>query len=134
MKSFITKLLVISPCFVLLACVQVPPQYVQKQVPLVNIPARQNEANKLTLGTVQMYVKNGASGEQIISNLGSPNIITTDDGGGETWVYDKVSRESESSSNGSDSVSVSSSRTLTVVIKFDKAKKVKSSAFHSSSF
>ena len=121
----------------LLGCAPAPYQYYPQPTspsPLVNIPARQYEANKLTLGTIQMVVKKGVSGNEIISSLGSPNIITTDETGGETWVYDKVSRESESTNNGRDSVAVNSSRTLTVVIRFDKAKKVRDFAYHSSSF
>jgi outer membrane protein assembly factor BamE (lipoprotein component of BamABCDE complex) len=106
----------------------------QPYVPLVNIPARQQESNRITLGTVQMYVKQGASSTEIISALGSPNVITTDSSGKESWVYDKVSQEAELARNDYQAVATRTSRTLTVVIRFDEKKRVASFATHSSSF
>ena len=37
------------------------------------------ESNNLTVGTVQKEIKNGMSGAEVASALGSPNIVSTDD-------------------------------------------------------
>lgn len=89
-------------------------------VPLTTIPVRQIETQKITLGSVQRSVKKGASSAEVMSALSSPNIVTTNNDGTETWVYDKTFSEKESVSNSNASVSVSSTRTMIVVIKFDK--------------
>jgi outer membrane protein assembly factor BamE (lipoprotein component of BamABCDE complex) len=95
------------------------------QAPLATIPARQIEAEKITLGNVQSKIKVGVSGDVVIDALGSPNIVTSNDDGSETWVYDKVSNDSEYSKGWSTGVKANSSRTMMVVVKFDKQKKVK---------
>ena len=38
------------------------------------------------------------SSSQVVSLLGSPNLVTSTKDGGEAWTYDKISQESESSS------------------------------------
>jgi len=45
----------------------------------------------LTLGIVQKTIYKGITQEQVIMSLGSPNIVTQDSNGKETWVYDKMS-------------------------------------------
>ncbi|EKE03524.1 MAG: hypothetical protein ACD_20C00191G0001 [uncultured bacterium] len=45
----------------------------------------------LTVGTVQKYIHKGMSQDQVVMALGSPNIVTQDGNGKETWVYDKMS-------------------------------------------
>jgi hypothetical protein len=82
----------------------------------------------------------------VVTALGSPNIVTKDSNGYETWVYDKMASEvlySNSSrgvwlifygSGGDDGAMKTRKRTLTVVIKFDQAQKVKDLTYHSSSF
>ncbi len=95
------------------------------QAPLATIPARQVEAEKITLGNVQSKIKVGVTGDVVIEALGSPNIVTSNDDGSETWVYDKISSDSEYSKGWSTGVKTKSSRTMMVVIKFDKQKKVK---------
>ncbi len=45
----------------------------------------------LTVGTVQKYIHAGMSQDQVVMALGSPNIVTQDGNGKETWVYDKMS-------------------------------------------
>lgn len=45
----------------------------------------------LTLGLVQKYVHNGMSQDEVAVALGSPNIVTQDANGKETWIYDKMS-------------------------------------------
>jgi len=45
----------------------------------------------LTVGVVQKYVHNGMSQDEVAMALGSPNIVTQDANGKETWIYDKMS-------------------------------------------
>lgn len=119
---------------------------------------RDDAGSKITVGKVQSEVRVGMSGADVVGVLGSPNIVTTDEERREVWVYDKFSTETiYSTSSGGVSVlvlagignvlagavpSVSNSsgassktqRTLTIIIKFDKDKKVRDFAYHSSSF
>ena len=48
-------------------------------------------AQEMTLGVVQKYVHNGMSQDEVAIALGSPNIVTQDANGKETWIYDKIS-------------------------------------------
>lgn len=103
-----------------------------------------NEQN-LTLGVVQKDVKLGMSQADVASVMGSPNIVTTDANGKETWIYDKVSSISTYNDSGfgfsiilagynkSKSNNQTVQKTLTVVIKF-KDKKVESFQYHMSKF
>jgi outer membrane protein assembly factor BamE (lipoprotein component of BamABCDE complex) len=103
-------------------------------------------SDRVTVGNVQREIKIGMSGADVAKVLGSPNIVTTDDERREVWVYDKFSTDTTVSANsgygtliilGTSSVSGSSStsqRTLTVIIKFDKEKKVRDFAYHTSRF
>ena len=52
-----------------------------------------DEAERITVGTVQKEVRIGMSAANVASVLGSPNIVTTDDQRQETWIYDKISSE-----------------------------------------
>lgn len=116
----------------------------------------------LTVGVVQREIRNGMSGADVVTALGSPNIVTKDGSGSETWVYDKIASEaSYSNSNGAvgglggvggdvgsvlllglfsgsydkhAGASALSQRTLTVVIKFDDHQRVSSATYRSSSF
>ena len=45
----------------------------------------------LTLGTAQKNIKIGTSQEDVALALGSPNIVTVDSEGHDTWIYEKVS-------------------------------------------
>lgn len=49
------------------------------------------QEQEFTLGLVQRNVKVGASQDDVAIALGSPNIVTQDAEGKETWIYDKVS-------------------------------------------
>ena len=113
--------------------------------------------NKLTLGKVQQTLKKGMSQGEIIVALGSPNMVTSDANGLETWVYDKLSTEVNSNSQkksfnllggvigskigvgatgGSslkNSNTTSSQKTLTVVLKFI-GKKLETYTYNASSF
>ncbi len=123
-------------------------------------PVTQQEQSeeRLTLGLVQKSVKKGMTQAEIARVLGSPNIVTTDRDGSETWIYDKVAVEAESSSvsggvgggilaypgvtvfgggggvSGSKSKYASTERTLTVIIKFDKQSRVSDVSYHASKF
>lgn len=50
-----------------------------------------SQEQEFTLGAVQRQVKVGASQDEVAIALGSPNIVTQDSEGKETWIYDKVS-------------------------------------------
>lgn len=102
--------------------------------------------DKLTLGTVQKEIRVGMSGSDVVSILGSPNIVTTDEQRRETWVYDKMStnvsyeqREGMvflviAGGAGASGTTSTSQRTLTVIIKFDEKHAVRDFAYHASSF
>jgi outer membrane protein assembly factor BamE (lipoprotein component of BamABCDE complex) len=112
--------------------------------PLTSIPARKVETQKLAAGAAQM-IKAGMSGAEVIAALGSPNILTNDKAGLETWVYDKISNEYEfvtaqdggwffSPRSQSSGVEVRSQRTLIVVVNFDVEKKVKNVQYRQTSY
>lgn len=109
--------------------------------------------NTLTLGTVQSNIKKGLPQTEVLTVLGSPNIVTND-GGKETWVYDKISTVSSTSEvkggaagaglggavigvagvSGSQSNSSTSQKTLTVIIKFDSTSAVEDVIYHTSKY
>jgi len=115
---------------------------------------RAEDADRLTVGTVQKEITLGMSGADVAAVLGSPNIVTTDSERRETWVYDKISSEvaySKSSGSiiglifggsgggiGAGSVQAgatsTSQRTLTVLIKFDDEGLVRDFSYHTSRF
>ena len=119
----ITLALFVISCFGLISC-----------APLAVIPARQVETQKTTLGNIQRIVKKGASNADVIEALSSPNIVTTNNDGTETWVYDKVMTEAETTSGINGSVMVKSTRTMIVVIKFDKNSKVDTVQYRQTSY
>ena len=113
-----------------------------------------DQAERITVGTVQKEVRIGMSAANVASVLGSPNIVTSDDQRQETWIYDKISTDvtySRSSGTivglifGSSAAgagvgttnagsSSSSQRTLTVIIKFDGNSRVRDFSYHTSRF
>lgn len=101
---------------------------------LAVIPARQIETQKVTLGSVQSRVQVGAYSGDVIEALGSPNQVTSNSDGGETWVYDKLSTEEEYVKGQNSGVNVKSTRTLIVVVKFDKRKRVKDVQYRQTSY
>ena len=54
----------------------------------------------LTLGTAQKNIKIGTTQEEVAMALGSPNIVTVDSEGRDTWIYDKVASVSSYNSSG----------------------------------
>lgn len=103
------------------------------------------EKNNLTLGTAQKEIRNGMSQDEVAIVLGSPNIVTQDREGKDTWIYDKISAEIRNSGSsglllfcqtGANYVHRAdvSQQTLTILIKFDHNKLVETTAYHSSKF
>jgi outer membrane protein assembly factor BamE (lipoprotein component of BamABCDE complex) len=113
-----------------------------------------DEADRVTVGTVQKEIFVGMSAADVASVLGSPNIVTTDEQHQETWIYDKISSEvtySRSSgtivgllfggSGGGAGIgttnagaTATSQRTLTIIIKFDDVSNVRDFSYHTSRF
>lgn len=48
---------------------------------------------EMTVGIVQKEIRVGMSGADVVTALGSPNIVTKDSEGKEVWVYDKIATE-----------------------------------------
>ena len=108
---------------------------------LLGCAANNSQINRLTLGTVQKTVYEGANQTEIMEALGAPNIITNNSSGREVWTYDRISREVQASSgmvvtwwnpiswlagiaSGSSSRSSTTSKSITVLITFDENKRV----------
>lgn len=112
----------------------------QTQTPLLQ--SRQVETEKITLGAVQSQLHEGSSSADVITALGTPNIVATNSDKTETWVYDKTFTETEISVSGislpfSGSASgarAKSSRSLIVSIKFNKQKTVESIQYRQTSY
>ena len=112
---------------------------------------------KMTVGIVQKEIRKGMSQADVASALGSPNLVSKDKEGIETWIYDKIATEvSYSQSNVGGGVgglliggiggalggisggkaagaSAQTQRTLTVIIKFRDGL-VHEFSYHSSKF
>lgn len=105
---------------------------------------------KLTVGTAQREIRIGMSGVDVLSALGSPNLVSTDGERMEVWVYDRISTEivrsdvragvwllgssTLSGASGARNTETTSQRTLTVIVKFDADARVRDFAYHSSRF
>ena len=89
---------------------------------------------KLTTGVVQKEIRKGMTQAEVAKHLGSPNLVTRDKNGLETWVYDKMSRDVSYSSSAiggaggsaliiagasQSGAAATTQRTLTVIIKFE---------------
>ena len=120
------------------------------------------EGKKLTAGVVQREIRRGMPQGDVAQSLGSPNIVSRDEAGRETWIYDRIATEaSYSRSNAgagflggvggmagsvlllgiptgsydeSSGASRTTQRTLTVVIKFDQRNLVETASFHATTF
>src|SRR5262245_54541477 len=100
----------------------------------------------MTLGSVQRVIRSGLTQDDVVVALGSPNIVTRDAEGRETWVYDKVASEASYSRSanygtvlllggGNSAGAVSTTqRTLTVAIKFGADQRVETFSYHSTRF
>ena len=99
-------------------------------------PAATAVNNDFTLGKVQSQLTNGMNRSQVVALFGSPNLVTSTKQGGETWTYDKISREAEASQasglgagasgrffgifGGGRSKSSVSNKNLTLIVVFDE--------------
>tara|TARA_Y100001970_G_scaffold229011_1_gene283951 strand:- start:38 stop:436 length:399 start_codon:yes stop_codon:yes gene_type:complete len=99
-------------------------------------PAATAVNNDFTLGKVQSQLTNGMNSSQVVALFGSPNLVTSRKEGGETWTYDKISREAEASQasglgagasgrffgifGGGRSKSSVSNKNLTLIVVFDE--------------
>ena len=112
-----------------------------------DVAAAAEARDRLTLGTVQRETRVGMSGEEVVSALGAPNMVTTDERRRESWVYDRIATQQaySASSGGANALFLAgvsgrtgaaqtTQRTLTIVIKFDEARRVRDFSYRSSSF
>jgi hypothetical protein len=102
--------------------------------------------DRLTLGTVQREIRVGMRADEVAGALGAPNMVTTDERRRESWVYDRIATEKvySSSVGGATALLIggsaqagaaqTSQRTLTVIVKFDEAQRVRDFSYRSSSF
>jgi outer membrane protein assembly factor BamE (lipoprotein component of BamABCDE complex) len=105
-----------------------------------------NRGQDLTVGVVQKEIRRGMSQSDVAVALGSPNIVTREDNGNETWIYDKIATEASQSADsggwwlilaGYDKragASATTQKTLTVVVKFDAERRVQNFTYHSTKF
>lgn len=150
MRNGYSKALVVAVLFALLSGCQSAADH--------RTAVQSDDGDRLTVGKVQREIRVGMSSADVVSVLGSPNMVSTDDQRREVWVYDKVAtdRVYSSSSGGinalilgfggsaagglgggaasSAGAASTSQRTLTIIIKFDNASKVRDFAYHSSKF
>ena len=115
---------------------------------------------EMTVGIVQRDIHTGMSQADVAEALGSPNLVSKDSEGYETWIYDKIATEvSYSRDSGgilggvgaiienwsiapvagagyskSAGAAAQTQKTLTVVIKFDENGLAKTLSYHSSKF
>ncbi len=116
------------------------------------------DGTALSAGVVQREIRAGMTSAEVVQVLGSPNIVTSDDQRREVWVYDRIAtdRVYSTSSGGVSSLilgfgsqlgaggglgfnqaagaSSVSQRSLTVIIKFDAAGRVRDFAYHQAKF
>lgn len=118
------------------------------------------QEREMTLGVVQKEIRVGMSQANVASALGSPNIVSKDEQGKETWIYDKIASEASysNSSSGaslliggiipganaagagttgfsqSSGASSSTQKTLTIVIRYNQKGTVESFTYHTSKF
>ena len=100
----------------------------------------------LTAGTVQRTIFKGMSSADVIHALGSPNMVTQDKDGHETWVYDRVRTDYSTHSTagglnlilfgfGEENYKASrNQKTLTIIIHFDDHSTVSDFSFRQTTF
>lgn len=117
-----------------------------------------DSTDRMTVGVVQKEIYIGMSGAEVVSVIGSPNIVSTDANRDEVWVYDKIATDvaysnsnagvlglifgpilgaggaATGNANQSAGARSTSQRTLTVVINFGPDDRVSDFAYHTSRF
>jgi outer membrane protein assembly factor BamE (lipoprotein component of BamABCDE complex) len=147
MRWFLVALLALSACM----------SAQQHQAAVAN-----GDGDRLTVAAVQRELRTGMSGDEVVRALGAPNIVTTDEQRQETWIYDRFATDGVYSTSseglaalilGGASVNSGSvagaaasgiiasggahatrQRTLTILVKFDAARRVRDFAYRQSSF
>jgi outer membrane protein assembly factor BamE (lipoprotein component of BamABCDE complex) len=111
-----------------------------------SVQAASQGEGRMTLGTVQRQIRIGMASADVAEILGAPNMVTTDEQRREVWVWDKIATDRAYSQSvggvnalflgaaSAAGASSTSQRTLTVIVKFDEAGKVRDFAYRSSSF
>ena len=113
-------------------------------------PQSAGAEDRVTVGTAQKEIRIGMSGADVLTTLGSPNLVSTDAERLEVWVYDRISTEivrsdvragvwllgssTLSGASGNRNTETTVQKTLTVIVKFDAASRVRDFAYHSSRF
>ena len=104
------------------------------------------QEREMTLGVVQKEIRVGMPQSDVATALGSPNIVTKDGAGKETWIYDKIASEGSYSNSsggvgiiiagysGSSGAASRTQKTLTIVIRYDIKGTVESVVYHTSKF
>jgi len=136
-----TRVILLTPLIASVLAGCYPTSLVDQQK---DMNAAKGEGDNLSIAKVQKEIRVGMSSSDVVSVLGSPNMVTTDDKRRESWVYDKVSTEGmASTSKGTGflwfpadrNATVSrTQKTLTIVIKFDEKGMVRDFAYNTSKF
>ena len=109
----------------------------------VHNSVRGDDKATISVGVAQRNIKVGMSGAEVAEVLGSPNIVSTDEESREVWIYDRVTTSVRASAangpmtlfvGGAAAASERSQSTLTIIVKYDKAAKVRDLAYHTSKF
>lgn len=130
-KVLLLSVLTLGTCF-LTSCVAPYPEEAQGE--------------RMSIAAAQREIRVGMTSTEVVSVLGAPNMVTTDDQRRETWVYDRISTTVTGSSssgyasllligtNSSRSRSTTSQRTMTIIIMFDAEGRVRDFRYRQSSF
>ena len=103
-----------------------------------------SSGREMTVGIVQRDIRKGMTQAAVAEALGSPNIVSKDQDGKESWIYDRIASEAAYSASSGGILSVfigernaaaasSTQKTLTVIIKFTGGV-VSDYSYHSSRF
>lgn len=104
---------------------------------------RGDDKATISVGAAQRSIKVGMPNSGVAEALGSPNIVSTDEEGREVWIYDRVTSSVRATAangpltlfvGGGAAAAERSQSTLTIIVKFDKAGKVRDLAYHTSKF
>jgi outer membrane protein assembly factor BamE (lipoprotein component of BamABCDE complex) len=88
MKKYLVLTFSLLITIILEGCVTTDPP-----ASIVNNARQDSAANRLTLGKIQQTLVKGMGQAEVVTSLGSPNMVTRDKEGTETWVYDKFLTE-----------------------------------------
>ena len=123
---------------------------------------RASKEREMTVGLAQKEIRVGMSQADVAAALGSPNIVSKDSEGNESWIYDKIATQVTYTEDKSDvsagaagvpfigswllglsgrakyskatGGTTQTQKTLTIVIKFDENSLVKTLSYHTSKF